>query len=79
MQTIKDNFTKNLFKKFEYNKKLNNKLIFIVGMPRSGTTLVQQILSTHPDVFGLGETNQFSKIIGYYFFDSQSMKILAPY
>jgi len=29
--------------------------IFIVGMPRSGTTLVEQILSSHPEVMGLGE------------------------
>ena len=29
--------------------------IFIVGMPRSGTTLVEQIISSHPDVFGAGE------------------------
>jgi len=29
--------------------------IFILGMPRSGTTLVEQILSSHPDVFGAGE------------------------
>jgi tetratricopeptide (TPR) repeat protein len=29
--------------------------VFIVGMPRSGTTLVEQILSSHPDVFGAGE------------------------
>jgi tetratricopeptide (TPR) repeat protein len=29
--------------------------IFIVGMPRSGTTLVEQIVSSHPDVFGAGE------------------------
>jgi len=29
--------------------------VFIVGMPRSGTTLVEQILATHPDVFGAGE------------------------
>ncbi|MBA2590651.1 MAG: sulfotransferase [Alphaproteobacteria bacterium] len=29
--------------------------IFIVGMPRSGSTLVEQILSTHPAVFGGGE------------------------
>jgi hypothetical protein len=29
--------------------------IFIVGMPRSGTTLVEQILSAHPQVFGAGE------------------------
>jgi tetratricopeptide (TPR) repeat protein len=29
--------------------------IFIVGMPRSGTTLVEQILSGHPEVQGAGE------------------------
>lgn len=29
--------------------------ILIVGMPRSGTTLVEQIISSHPEVFGAGE------------------------
>ena len=29
--------------------------IFIVGMPRSGTTLTEQILASHPKVFGAGE------------------------
>jgi tetratricopeptide (TPR) repeat protein len=29
--------------------------IFVVGMPRSGTTLVEQILASHPMVFGAGE------------------------
>jgi tetratricopeptide (TPR) repeat protein len=29
--------------------------IFIVGMPRSGTTLVEQIISSHPMVTGAGE------------------------
>jgi tetratricopeptide (TPR) repeat protein len=29
--------------------------ILIVGMPRSGTSLVEQILSAHPDVHGAGE------------------------
>ena len=29
--------------------------VFIVGMPRSGTTLVEQIVSSHPDVAGGGE------------------------
>jgi Tfp pilus assembly protein PilF len=29
--------------------------VFIVGMPRSGTSLVEQILASHPSVFGAGE------------------------
>ncbi len=29
--------------------------VFVVGMPRSGTTLVEQIAASHPDVFGAGE------------------------
>ncbi len=32
-------------------------LVFIVGMPRSGTYLVEQILASHPDVYGWGELN----------------------
>jgi tetratricopeptide (TPR) repeat protein len=33
--------------------------IFIIGMPRSGTTLVEQILASHPQVFGAGELLEF--------------------
>lgn len=29
--------------------------IFIIGMPRSGTTLTEQIISSHPDIYGAGE------------------------
>ena len=31
--------------------------VFVVGMPRSGTSLVEQILASHPDVFGAGESS----------------------
>ena len=31
--------------------------VFIVGMPRSGTTLIEQILASHPDAVGAGELN----------------------
>ena len=36
--------------------------IFIVGMPRSGTTLTEQILSSHPDIAGAGELNHINQI-----------------
>ena len=29
--------------------------VFVVGLPRSGTTLVEQILASHPQVYGVGE------------------------
>ena len=35
--------------------------VFIVGMPRSGTTLVEQILASHPKLFGAGEIDDFGK------------------
>src|SRR4029079_15102173 len=35
---------------------------FIVGMPRSGTTLVEQIAASHPDVFGAGELPDVSRL-----------------
>jgi len=36
--------------------------VFIVGMPRSGTSLVEQIISSHPQVFGAGELNNINDI-----------------
>jgi hypothetical protein len=37
------------------------KPVFIVGMPRSGTSLAEQILASHPEVFGAGELNDFEQ------------------
>lgn len=36
--------------------------VFIIGMPRSGTTLLEQILSSHPGVYGAGELPEISRI-----------------
>jgi len=36
--------------------------IFIVGMPRSGTSLVEQIISSHHSVHGAGELNNFKNV-----------------
>ena len=37
--------------------------IFIVGMPRSGTTLVEQIIASHNEVYGAEELNTLSNIV----------------
>jgi tetratricopeptide (TPR) repeat protein len=36
--------------------------VFIFGMPRSGTTLIEQILASHPKVFGAGELREVEKL-----------------
>ncbi|HZQ11599.1 MAG TPA: sulfotransferase [Pseudolabrys sp.] len=37
--------------------------IFVLGMPRSGTTLVEQILASHPAVHGAGELETLNQIV----------------
>jgi hypothetical protein len=36
--------------------------VFIIGMPRSGTTLIEQILASHPKVFGAGELREMAAL-----------------
>jgi tetratricopeptide (TPR) repeat protein len=37
--------------------------LFVLGMPRSGTTLVEQILASHPAVFGAGEIKDLDAVV----------------
>ncbi len=56
---------KNLQKiKFSKSEK---KIIFILGMPRTGTSLVEQIISNHSDVYGGGELPLLSNYFNKYF------------
>lgn len=38
--------------------------VFIIGMPRSGTTLTEQIIASHPDAAGAGELTTIPEIVG---------------
>jgi hypothetical protein len=38
--------------------------VFIIGMPRSGTSLTEQILASHPEVFGAGEPRFWDSAFG---------------
>ena len=59
---IKSFFSKISLNQLNFNKK---KIIFILGMPRSGTSLVEQIISNHKNVYGGGEI----PILGQVFYE----------
>lgn len=48
----------------------SNRPIFIVGLPRSGTTLTEQILASHPDVYGAGELPDIAQLANTLSFDA---------
>tara|TARA_B100001121_G_scaffold218973_1_gene192266 strand:- start:8384 stop:9940 length:1557 start_codon:yes stop_codon:yes gene_type:complete len=63
---IKKIFEKNI-KNIE-TKNDDRKLIFIVGLPRSGTSLIEQILASHTNIYGAGELPFLSDSIKREFF-----------
>jgi tetratricopeptide (TPR) repeat protein len=56
-------FTRELLKAGAQLGEPSERPIFVLGMPRSGTTLVEQILASHPRVFGAGETGLFNSVL----------------
>ena len=64
---VKNIFNKKLFNKLKGGGSKNKTPIFIIGMPRSGTTLTEQILATHPDVFGADEVETIPYLVKKYF------------
>ncbi|HET8750239.1 MAG TPA: sulfotransferase [Sphingomicrobium sp.] len=57
-------FPKEAFENRKYEGLGDDRPVFIVGMPRSGSTLVEQILSSHPDVYGAGEVKYLARALG---------------
>ena len=51
---LKENFDKDFFASYKSLSTQGEKMIFVLGMPRSGTSLVEQILSSHSRVYGAG-------------------------
>jgi tetratricopeptide (TPR) repeat protein len=48
-----------------YENQLPTRPIFVLGMPRSGTTLTEQIISSHSKVFGAGELEFLREAVQY--------------
>ncbi len=56
-------FTPELFAKHAGLGSTSERPVFVVGMPRSGTTLTEQVLASHPDVYGAGELGTMTAIV----------------
>jgi tetratricopeptide (TPR) repeat protein len=55
-------YTQALLARAPRDETAGERAIFVIGMPRSGTTLIEQILASHPDVHGAGETTYLAAI-----------------
>jgi tetratricopeptide (TPR) repeat protein len=60
---IKEVFTPALIEAKSGAGNLSPMPIFVIGMPRSGTTLVEQILASHPMVHGAGELKTLNDVV----------------
>ena len=68
---LKEVFTPDVMTRLQGRGLTDDRMIFIVGMPRSGTTLLERMLLAHPDIGSAGETTaagrlylQFRKQVG---------------
>jgi len=62
---IKNLFSAKTIKKYSGIKNNDTTPIFVLGMPRSGTTLTEQIIASHPEVYGAGELNFLLDMVNF--------------
>lgn len=55
-------FDEKFFTDADYSNSDSRRPVFILGMPRSGSSLTEQILASHKDVYGAGELNTIRQI-----------------
>jgi len=75
LEEIKFNQIEKYYNKsqFQNSNKMGKNLIFIVGLPRSGTTLLHQIISSHSKTFGAEESHILSDFFNKKFKNENSI------
>jgi tetratricopeptide (TPR) repeat protein len=63
LEQVREVFSTNFMRRLQGAGVASSLPVFILGMPRSGSTLVEQILASHPDVAACGELNDFHESI----------------
>ena len=61
-QLIRQVFDAELFSRLQGTGDPSRVPIFVLGMPRSGSTLIEQILASHPDVYAAGELDNLNLV-----------------
>jgi tetratricopeptide (TPR) repeat protein len=75
VEDLVDFFQPQVFEKYAAAGNQNDTPVFVVGMPRSGTTLIQQILASHPLVHGAGELTELNSLIQKKFGDASQLRL----
>ncbi len=78
IQQITEIYTPELLEKLGNQGARSPSPIFVVGMPRSGTTLLEQILGSHPAIHSAGELPDIQNIAAEYGAFSESMVDSTP-
>ena len=66
-EAMKATFNAGFFEKHKPGSIADDTPIFVVGMPRSGTTLIEQIIASHPKVYGAGELSILKTVVAKQF------------
>ncbi|MFK2878337.1 sulfotransferase [Rhodanobacter hydrolyticus] len=74
---LKSVFHAGLFEQRPPSRRPGRTPVFIVGMPRSGTTLIEQILASHPGIHGAGELTDLHDVV--HSLDTASNASVAAY
>jgi len=75
---ITEVFSSEALSRVQIKAECSNRPIFIVGMPRSGTSLVEKILSSHSEVYGAGELDYFYSLAVEHFLRNPGHRHFKP-
>jgi Flp pilus assembly protein TadD len=63
LRMLKREFTPAVHRNLRSTGYPSNKAVFVIGMPRSGTSLIEQIIASHPQAHGAGEIKAAGAVV----------------